>query len=188
MSRRDMTSWRCRHARRSCLLAAGTLLTQLMARAMNRPITNVLFSSFGSSGGGQEEEVSGSLKPIDADDAAVMMAYAEKVIIVPGYGMAVAQAQQGVDRVLGRAAGLSATGRGLLEVVAVVPGGVSLRLLSRVVEDWQDQIKKRLNWWSYLINHLYEVLFFLGKKPKISPAFIWAEPTRYTPLRRATSR
>jgi NAD(P) transhydrogenase subunit beta len=64
-----------------------------MARAMNRPITNVLFSSFGSSGGGQEEEVSGSLKPIDADDAAVMMAYAEKVIIIPGYGMAVAQAQ-----------------------------------------------------------------------------------------------
>jgi len=73
--------------------SAGTLLTQLMARAMNRPITNVLFSSFGASGSASEQEVEGALKPIDADDAGVMMAFANKVIIVPGYGMAVAQAQ-----------------------------------------------------------------------------------------------
>ncbi|MCW8922491.1 MAG: NAD(P)(+) transhydrogenase (Re/Si-specific) subunit beta [Gammaproteobacteria bacterium] len=74
--------------------SSGTLLTQLMAKAMNRPISNVLFSSFGSAtGGGAEEEVEGSMKEIQADDAAIMMAYATKVIIVPGYGMAVAQAQ-----------------------------------------------------------------------------------------------
>jgi len=73
--------------------AAGTLLTQLMARAMNRPISNVLFGSFGTTGGAVEEEVTGSLKPIEASDAAVMMAFAEKVIIIPGYGLAVAQAQ-----------------------------------------------------------------------------------------------
>jgi len=73
--------------------AAGSLLTQLMAKAMNRPISNVLFGSFGSAGGGEEESVTGSLKPIEGSDAAVMMAFAEKVIIVPGYGMAVAQAQ-----------------------------------------------------------------------------------------------
>jgi len=73
--------------------SAGTLLTQLMARAMNRPITNVLFSSFGATGDGTGEQVEGSMKPIDADDAGVMMAFANKVIIVPGYGMAVAQAQ-----------------------------------------------------------------------------------------------
>jgi len=73
--------------------SAGTLLTQLMARAMNRPISNVLFSSFGASGSASEQEVDGALKPIDADDAGVMMAFANKVIIVPGYGMAVAQAQ-----------------------------------------------------------------------------------------------
>jgi len=74
--------------------SSGTLLTQLMAKAMNRPISNVLFSSFGSSGGGAaEEEVEGSMKEIQANDAAIMMAYATKVIIVPGYGMAVAQAQ-----------------------------------------------------------------------------------------------
>lgn len=74
--------------------SAGTLLTQLMAKAMNRPISNVLFSQFGeSSGDGEGDEVSGSMKPIDANDVGVMMAFAEKVIIVPGYGMAVAQAQ-----------------------------------------------------------------------------------------------
>ena len=73
--------------------AAGTLLTQLMAKAMNRPISNVLFSQFGSSGGGAEEAVEGTMKEIEGPDAGVMMAFAEKVIIVPGYGMAVAQAQ-----------------------------------------------------------------------------------------------
>ncbi|TDJ32514.1 MAG: NAD(P)(+) transhydrogenase (Re/Si-specific) subunit beta [Gammaproteobacteria bacterium] len=74
--------------------AAGTLLTQLMARAMNRSLGNVLFSGFGATGGGAALE--GEMKPIDAADAAVMMAYADKVIIVPGYGMAVAQAQHKV--------------------------------------------------------------------------------------------
>jgi len=73
--------------------SAGTLLTQLMARAMNRSIGNVLFSSFGSGGGEEAGEVKGSMKPIDAADAGIMMAYAERVIIIPGYGMAVAQAQ-----------------------------------------------------------------------------------------------
>ena len=74
--------------------SSGTLLTQLMAKAMNRPISNVLFSSFGSDGGAAaEEEIEGSMKEIQANDAAIMMAYAQKVIIVPGYGMAVAQAQ-----------------------------------------------------------------------------------------------
>jgi len=74
--------------------SSGTLLTQLMAKAMNRPISNVLFSSFGSSTGeAADEEIAGSMKEIQGYDAAIMMAYASKVIIVPGYGMAVAQAQ-----------------------------------------------------------------------------------------------
>ncbi len=72
--------------------AAGMLLTQLMAKAMNRPISNVLFTKFGG-GGGAAQEVSGSQKPIEASDVAAMMAYAERVVIVPGYGLAVAQAQ-----------------------------------------------------------------------------------------------
>src|SRR5690606_18272660 len=71
--------------------AAGTLLTRLMAKAMNRPISNVLFSNFG--GGGAGQEITGSQKPVDAADAASLLYLAEKVIIVPGYGMAVAQAQ-----------------------------------------------------------------------------------------------
>ncbi|MEZ5545211.1 MAG: NAD(P)(+) transhydrogenase (Re/Si-specific) subunit beta [Lysobacteraceae bacterium] len=72
--------------------AAGLLLTQLMAKAMNRPISNVLFSNFGGGGEGGAE-ISGSQKPIEAPDAASLLYLADKVVIVPGYGMAVAQAQ-----------------------------------------------------------------------------------------------
>ena len=80
--------------------SAGTLLTQLMARAMNRSIGNVLFSSFGSSGSTEADSVEGSMKPIDAVDAGVMMAYAERVVIIPGYGMAVAQAQHKIKELM----------------------------------------------------------------------------------------
>ncbi|WP_271680030.1 NAD(P)(+) transhydrogenase (Re/Si-specific) subunit beta [Thermomonas mangrovi] len=72
--------------------AAGMLLTRLMAKAMNRSIKNVLFSNFGGSSGAMQE-IGGSMKPIEAADVAAMMAYAERVVIVPGYGLAVAQAQ-----------------------------------------------------------------------------------------------
>jgi H+-translocating NAD(P) transhydrogenase subunit beta len=75
--------------------AAGLLLTQLMAKAMNRPIKNVLFSNFGGAGAGSQE-IAGAQKPIEASDVAAMMAYAERVVIVPGYGLAVAQAQHKV--------------------------------------------------------------------------------------------
>ncbi|HEY8586625.1 MAG TPA: NAD(P)(+) transhydrogenase (Re/Si-specific) subunit beta [Rhodanobacter sp.] len=75
--------------------AAGTLLTQLMAKAMNRSIGNVLFGSFGAASG-EAHAIEGAQKPVDAADAAVMMAYAERVVIVPGYGLAVAQAQHKV--------------------------------------------------------------------------------------------
>jgi H+-translocating NAD(P) transhydrogenase subunit beta len=72
--------------------AAGTMLTRLMAKAMNRSLFSVLFGSFGA-GGGATAEIDGAQKPIDAGDVASMMGYAERVVIVPGYGMAVAQAQ-----------------------------------------------------------------------------------------------
>ena len=72
--------------------AAGMLLTRLMAKAMNRKISNVLFSNFGG-GSAQMQEIGGSMKPIEASDVAAMMAFAERVVIVPGYGLAVAQAQ-----------------------------------------------------------------------------------------------
>ncbi len=74
--------------------ASGTLLTQLMATAMNRSIATVLFSS-GAQGGhaATSTQSKQDLKPIDAQDAAIMLAFANKVIVVPGYGLAVAQAQ-----------------------------------------------------------------------------------------------
>jgi len=72
--------------------SAGTLLTLLMAKAMNRSVSNVIFSNFGATGSG-EGEVAGTMKSAEAGDAAVQMKYASKVIIAPGYGLAVAQAQ-----------------------------------------------------------------------------------------------
>jgi NAD(P) transhydrogenase subunit beta len=76
--------------------SAGTLLTQLMAKAMNRSLGNVLFSGFGEGPVAAGEGVTGALKPIEASDAGVMMAFAQKVLVIPGYGMAVAQAQHKV--------------------------------------------------------------------------------------------
>jgi len=77
--------------------AAGTLLTILMCKAMNRSLLNVLIGSFGGgnsaakTGAGGKEQ--GSYKEISLSDAAMVMSYANKVMIVPGYGLAVAQAQ-----------------------------------------------------------------------------------------------
>jgi NAD(P) transhydrogenase subunit beta len=76
--------------------AAGTLLTQLMAKAMNRSLGNVLFSNFGETSAAGSGAVAGTQKAIEASDAGIMMAYAQKIIIVPGYGLAVAQAQHKV--------------------------------------------------------------------------------------------
>ncbi len=75
--------------------ASGAILTQLMCKAMNRSLFNVLFAGFGTGGGATAagEEGEEQLKEINAEDAAVLMAYGKRVIIVPGYGMAVAQAQ-----------------------------------------------------------------------------------------------
>ena len=74
--------------------SAGTLLTVLMARAMNRSVRNVLFSNFGDVSLEQQDEIKGQLKPVEASDAAITMRYASKLIVVPGYGLAAAQAQQ----------------------------------------------------------------------------------------------
>ncbi len=75
--------------------ASGTLLTQLMAKAMNRPISNIIFAPItgeAQAGAG----VTGTMKEASAMDAAAMMRFAQKVIIIPGYGMAVAGAQHKV--------------------------------------------------------------------------------------------
>jgi H+-translocating NAD(P) transhydrogenase subunit beta len=73
--------------------AAGTLLTILMCKAMNRSLKNVLIGSFGGPSSSAAKSVAGNYKEITLSDAAVVMSYANKVMIVPGYGLAVAQAQ-----------------------------------------------------------------------------------------------
>ncbi|HLI97698.1 MAG TPA: NAD(P)(+) transhydrogenase (Re/Si-specific) subunit beta [Candidatus Baltobacteraceae bacterium] len=79
--------------------ASGTLLTVLMGKAMNRPLTNVLFGAFGAAGGTVLAAASGGpqqVRSTTVDDVGVMLAYANQVVIIPGYGMAVAQAQHSV--------------------------------------------------------------------------------------------
>ncbi len=79
--------------------ASGTLLTILMGRAMNRSIANVLFGAFGQvseAAAAAAASDGGTVRSASADDVAVMLAYAQKVVFVPGYGMAVAQAQHDV--------------------------------------------------------------------------------------------
>jgi len=74
--------------------AAGTLLTILMCKAMNRSLTNVLIGSFGNKNiTAETQHKTGFYKQISLSDAATIMSYAHKVLIVPGYGLAVAQAQ-----------------------------------------------------------------------------------------------
>jgi NAD(P) transhydrogenase subunit beta len=78
--------------------ASGTLLTLMMGKAMNRSIANVLFGAFGqvAAGAGAGTSVEGPVRSASAEDVAIMLGYAQKVVIVPGYGMAVAQAQHDV--------------------------------------------------------------------------------------------
>ena len=82
--------------------ASGIILTQIMCKAMNRSLTSVLFGAFGSgaksgaagaTGSGNQDK---TVKSVDAEEAAMMLGYARSVVIIPGYGMAVAQAQHSV--------------------------------------------------------------------------------------------
>jgi len=76
--------------------ASGIILTSIMCRAMNRSLGNVLFSGFGAVGGGGQKALAGEVKAITADDAYLVLEAARSVVFVPGYGMAVAQAQHAV--------------------------------------------------------------------------------------------
>jgi len=79
--------------------ASGTILTRLMSKAMNRSLGNVLFGAFGAAGtvtAGAKTDDGRSFREVSAEDAAILLGYAQSVIIVPGYGLAVAQAQHNV--------------------------------------------------------------------------------------------
>jgi len=73
--------------------ASGLILTIIMAKAMNRTITNILFVGYASSNKASSSEEQGEVKPITSDDAYLILENASSVLVVPGYGMAVAQAQ-----------------------------------------------------------------------------------------------
>jgi NAD(P) transhydrogenase subunit beta len=79
--------------------SAGTILTFAMCHAMNRPLSNVIFGGFGdkeSDGSGSSNGIQGDIKKTTVSDVAILMNYSQKVIIVPGYGLAVAQAQHAI--------------------------------------------------------------------------------------------
>ena len=80
-----------------CLVgASGFILTVIMCKAMNRTLTNVLFSGFGASASSSSSSSGGEMKPISGEDAYYILEAAKNVIVIPGYGMAVAQAQHAV--------------------------------------------------------------------------------------------
>ena len=84
-----------------CLVGtSGVILTMIMCKAMNRSLANVLFSGFGAdtsaASGGGESQIEGELKPISAEDTYAVLEAARNVVIIPGYGMAVSQAQHTV--------------------------------------------------------------------------------------------
>ena len=77
--------------------SAGTILTLIMCKAMNRSLSNVIFGAFGAGpASGENEETTGSIKEISVSDLAVLMNYSRNLIVVPGYGLAVAQAQHAI--------------------------------------------------------------------------------------------
>jgi NAD(P) transhydrogenase subunit beta len=81
--------------------SAGTLLTIVMCKAMNRPLSNVIFGAFGggNSSNAGDAAAGGTVKDIQISDLAVLMNYSRKVVIVPGYGLAVAQAQHVIHEI-----------------------------------------------------------------------------------------
>ncbi|HEX2086440.1 MAG TPA: NAD(P)(+) transhydrogenase (Re/Si-specific) subunit beta, partial [Solirubrobacteraceae bacterium] len=124
--------------------ASGTILTQQMAEAMNRTIVSVLLGGFGGeapAAAGPEGATGGTVRSTSAADAAIQMAYARQVVVVPGYGMAVAQAQHAV-RELGKA--LEARGVevkfGIHPVAGRMPGHMNVLLAEADVP--YDQLKE----------------------------------------------
>ena len=77
--------------------SSGIILSQIMCRAMNRSLTNVLFGAFGATTGVARRSAEGlTVRSVSAEDAAIQLAYAQQVVVIPGYGLAVAQAQHQV--------------------------------------------------------------------------------------------
>lgn len=109
--------------------ASGTILTVIMSKGMNRSIGNLLFGAFGQvqKGAGQASE--GTVKPTTAEDVAMLLAYANQVVIVPGYGLAVARAQQEVKDLMDALVGRGVNVRfGIHPVAGRMPGHMNVLL------------------------------------------------------------
>lgn len=149
--------------------SAGTILTMLMCKAMNRSLKNVLVGSFGAAktGGAAASGEQGSYKEISLNDTATIMAYASKVCIIPGYGLAVAQAQHAcheLEKILGDK-GVEVT-YGIHPVAGRMPGHMNVLLAEADVpyekllemEDANDQMAST------------NVVLILGANDVVNPA------------------
>jgi H+-translocating NAD(P) transhydrogenase subunit beta len=116
--------------------ASGIILTQIMCKGMNRSLANVLFSAFGSSGGGGAATAAAAggaidktVHSIDLEESAMMLGYARSVVIIPGYGMAVAQAQHAVRELADQLEGLGVDVKYAIHPVAGrMPGHMNVLL------------------------------------------------------------
>lgn len=113
--------------------ASGIILTQIMCKGMNRSLTSVLFGAFGGAkaGGGSTGTTMGdrTARSIDAEESAMMLGYARSVVIIPGYGMAVAQAQHSVRELADRLDGMGVDVKYAIHPVAGrMPGHMNVLL------------------------------------------------------------
>ena len=112
--------------------ASGMILTQLMSKAMNRSLANILFGAFGTGGGTEAAAGEAGARPVrelTVDDAATLLAYANQVVIVPGYGMAVARAQNAVQELAKQLESRGVTVKyGIHPVAGRMPGHMNVLL------------------------------------------------------------
>ncbi len=146
---------------------SGLILTRIMTKAMNRSLSNVLFSGFGSGVAGGATEVEGDIKPISAEDAYFILEAAAKVIFVPGYGMAVAQAQHVVKELADLLEANGAEVRYVIHPVAGrMPGHMNVLLAEANVE--YDQLVEPGDVNSTM--DLVDVAVVIGANDVVNPA------------------
>jgi NAD(P) transhydrogenase subunit beta len=146
--------------------AAGSILTLLMCKAMNRSLLSVLLGGFGG-GSGVEGEDGGVIKEISVSDAAVLLSYSQKVVIVPGYGLAVAQAQHATHEMEKLLEGKGVSVKyGIHPVAGRMPGHMNVLLAEadvpyeKLVE--MDEINKEID--------STDVVIVIGANDVVNPA------------------
>lgn len=146
--------------------ASGIILTVIMCKAMNRKLSKVLFSGFGAAGGAAEK-IEGEVKPISPEDAYYVLEAASNVLIIPGYGMAVAQAQHAVKELQTKLEDHGAEVHyGIHPVAGRMPGHMNVLLAEADVSYdlllEMDQVNARMD--------NYDVALVLGANDVVNPA------------------